>query len=244
MLKLKDLIKEKSEPTDSNQWDNWYEYIKYFDNELQQEELTKLISRFDLKLTPYFDGKILNLSDRKENIYLEYDKENEMFDPIKDINDWIYNKIHNLDINVDNIYNGHLESTLKDFKENPSSVFHYTTEEKRDLIKQSGKMVGSYGTGINNRSAYGIFTTINAEEYQDGTYGNICLQLDLPSFKKNSNIKELYLSYEPEIEEYLIRDYVLRVLEINDFHNDHPSDMSPYTIIVNHIIPIQYIKEI
>ena len=122
-------------------------------------------------------------------------------------------------------------------------MYHYTTPEKLELIKSSGKMIGSYGTGINNRSAYGIFTTVNIEEYQDGIYGDVCLEIDLSRLKLENNMSEISVEYEPEVSEYLIHEYIGSTLEI-DFNAEIPSDMSPYTLIVKHTIPTKYIKQL
>ena len=246
MIKLKSLISEISNdyPEDSNLWDDWEDYLDHFDYDIEKSEISKLIQKNDLEYETYFDNKILMLSQNKTIVYLTHDIEAQTFDVIKDINDWIYNSAEQfLEIDSSNIYSGYIETTLKEMSQHPGSVYHYTTEEKFNLIKQTGKMNGSYGTGINNRSSYGIFTSVNPEEYQDGVYGDICLMIDLENFKKDNNLKELSLEYEPEVSDYMIREYVASVLEI-EFRDSLPSDMSPYTIIVRHTIPSQYIKQI
>jgi len=241
---ITDQEREEMYPEDSDKWDDWQEYIDHFDYECLKLELSKLIKRFDLQYDTYFEEKIVKLTDDKNTVWLIHNKENETFDVIKDIHQWIYDRAEQeLEVDVDIIYSRVLESTLKDFKNNPIKVYHYTTPEKLELIKTSGKMVGSYGTGINNRGAYGIFTTVNVEEYQDGTYGDVCLEIDLPRFKLENNIPELNAEYEPEVSEYLIHEYIGSTLEI-DFNAEIPSDMSPYTLIINHTIPIKYIKQL
>lgn len=200
--------------------------------------------RHDLYGKTYFNNQIVKLEDKKQDVYLEYDKKSETATLIKDIAQWVYEVDYStLGIDSENMYNGHVESTLKDLKQNPGKVYHYTTEEGWELIQKDGKMVGSYGSGINNRGAYGIFTSVNPEEYADGVYGNICLELDLQKFKEDNQLPELNLEFEPEVEDCLIIDYIRSVLEIEN-REDVPSDISPYTIIVNHVISLNYIKQL
>lgn len=241
---ITDQERDEMYPVDSDKWDDWQEYIDHFYYTCPKLEISKLIKRFDLQYDTYFKEKIVKITDNKNVTWLLHDKENETFDVIKDINQWIYDRAEQeLEIDVGSIYNGFLESTLNEFEKTPSKVYHYTTPEKLELIRSSGKMIGSYGTGINNRGAYGIFTTVNVEEYQDGTYGDICLEIDLLRFKLENNMSEISVEYEPEVSEYLIHEYIGSTLEI-DFNAEIPSDMSPYTLIVKHTIPTKYIKQL
>lgn len=243
MIKLKDLITEQEEPTDSDQWESWYDYIDYFEYDIEKSEISKLVKRFTLNWKGYFKNKIVKIFDNKNTLYFEYDASGETFSWIKDILQWVYDNGDSLGIDPAIIYNGHVESTLKDVRENPGKVYHWTTEEKWEEIQQSGGMHGSSGTGINNRGAHGIFTSTDPEEYQLGTYGDICLEIDLDKFKQESGLKALNLDFEPEVEEYLMRDYIMSTLEIEN-RDDIPSDISPYTIIIGHNIPLKYIKQI
>ena len=226
----------------------WVEYLDHFDYDCPRIEISKLKTRFDLEYIAYFEQKIIKLYDnKKRSVWLEYDKENETFDVIKDIMDWLYSNdaetVTNL--NSDDIYSNYLETTLKKFKENPSPVYHYTTEENWELIRQDGKLVGSSGTGINNRNAHGIFTSIDPEEYQDGTYGNICLELNLPAFKSKFKIPNLDIYYEPQVADHMIREYIAYELELGELlDNYHSEGISPYTLIVGHTIPLEFIKQI
>lgn len=244
MIKLKSLLKEEREPIDSDQWDDWYEYLDYFSGDVGKDEILKIIRKHRLTGKTYFNKQIVELTDKKQKVYLEYDNDTDTASLIKDIDQWVYDVDYStLGIDPDTMYNGHVESTLKDLKQSPGKVYHYTTEDGWELIQQDGKMVGSYGTGINNRGAYGIFTSVDPEEYANGTYGNICLELDLQRFKEDTNLQELNLEFEPEVEEQLIREYIRYTLGIEN--DDYvSSDISSYTVIVNHVIPLDYIKEL
>jgi len=248
LSEITDLERDEMYPEDSDKWDDWQEYLDHFDYECPKSEISKLKNRFDLEYSSYFNQKIIKLYDLKNNIiWLEYNKENESFDVIKNIIDWTYSNDAEQVVNIsaDDIYNGHLETTLKEFKSNPSPVYHYTTEENWELIKQDGELVGSGGTGINNRSAHGIFTSVNPEEYQNGTYGNICLEINLPAFKSELKIPELNLEYEPQVAEHLVREYISYELELGEIPSDYHSEgISPYTIIVGYKMPLKFIKQI
>ena len=69
IIKLKRvLLMEDSEPINSDEWDNWYDYIKYFDSDIPKEELVKLIKKFNLNGAKHFGGKIVELTDGKTKV--------------------------------------------------------------------------------------------------------------------------------------------------------------------------------
>jgi hypothetical protein len=250
MIKLKKLLTEIDPDDNSDQWDYWYDYIYEIEYGIEKDELNKLYRKYNLSAEKYFDGKIVKLWDKKKVAYLEYDFKSETADLIKDINQWIYN-LSDMDtvalgIDETKVYNPWIESNLKDARENPGKVYHYTTEEKWEEIQQDGQIIGSSGTGLSNRWEHGIFTSTDPEEHALGTYGDICLEIDLDKFKTESGLKELDLQFEPDVMEYLIREYIRSVLELGESRDeiDSSGGMSPYTIIVGHTIPLKYIRRI
>lgn len=239
------LSSETSE--NSDEWDDWVQYIKDVDSFIEKAEISKLIKRHGLSYEIFLNNSIVKIYDKGRSVYLEFDKENDTFDNIGDIVEWAYG-LYNKDLTKygiypEKIYNGWVESSLEDLSKEPGIVYHYTNEENFESIKTSGGLTRTGGTGINNRSAYGLFTTTNREEYATGTYGEVCLEINLDEFLKNSGLKQLELAFEPEIEEYLVMEYIKGTLSLN-IHVDMPSDISPYTVIVNHDIPIQFVKQI
>jgi hypothetical protein len=243
------LLNESSEEDiNADLWDNWYSYLKENDCDITREEIKKLLKKFDLTKN-IINNKIVILSDSKNKAYLEYSAENDTFDFISDIDDWAVDLDDSemeglIGMSVDNIYNGWCESTLDDIKKNPGKVYHYTTEENWDAIKTEGVLKQSSGTGLTNRYSHGIFTSINPEEHAVGSYGNVCLEIDLETYKNDNKLSELSISYEPDVDEYLLRHQTYHVLELDTDRIDLSSDMSPYTLIISHNIPIKYIKEI
>lgn len=240
MIKLKTILSENID-----EFDNWAEYIEYEKYAMPKEDVSNLIKKFNLQGKKYLNGSIIKLWDNKQSAWLEFDGKE--LNHIEDINQWLYDLNDNEYsdyVDPDIIYNNWAESSLKDLRTNPGKVYHWTTEEAFAEIQQSGKIIGSGGSGINNRSAYGIFTSVDPEEYQLGSYGNVCLELDLDRFMKESGKIELNLSWEPQVEEYMVREYLRSALEIENDHDELESDISPYTVIVNEVIPIKYVKQI
>ena len=249
MFKLKKLLTE-SDAENSDMWDDWYSYLNDVSYGIEKEEIIKLINKYNLDGKKLLGGKIIKLWDAKRTAYLEFDETNATVDLIKDIEQWVYDlqehEYSTVGINPDTIHNSWIESTLEDLRKNPGKVYHYTTEDKWEEIQQDGQMVGSRGTGINNRGAYGIFTSTDPQEYVLGSYGNVCLELDLETYKTETGKLELNLSFEPQVEEYLVREYLRSALEIETGRDDIDNDggISPYTVIVRETIPTKYIRQI
>lgn len=252
MIQLQALITE-TEENDINVdlWEDWFQYIQYNGSDIPKNEIKKLVTKFHLTHESKIN-KILILTDSSNDVvYLEYNKDDETFDYIKDIRDWLYD-LSPLEIELmlamssDDVYNGCIEGTLTDMKHHPGKVYHYTTENKWDQIQSSGELRGSSGTGLTNRYTHGIFTSVDPEEHADGSYGNVCLQIDLDAFKQSTNLSELNLSYEPDIEEFLLRDVLRAKLDLDqiELNVDLSGGMSPYTVIVGHTIPIQFITQL
>lgn len=242
MIKLTKLITEGVE-----EFDDWFEYIKYESYAMPKEDIRQLIQKFGLQGKKYLDGKMVKLWDDKRFAWLEFD--GDTLDYVDNIGEWLSNlNEHEYAeyVNPDIIYNAWVETNLEDFKQNPGKVYHWTTEEKLEEIQQSGKVVGSRGSGLNNHGAYGIFTSTDPQEYALGSYGNVCLELDLERFLKESGKTELNLAWEPQVEEYLVREYLRSVLEIENDRDEIENDggISPYTVVVNEVVPIQYVRQI
>jgi hypothetical protein len=142
------------------------------------------------------------------------------------------------------IYINGWECTTNDLQVNPPIVYHYTTEENWEEIKESGELEGYSGTSLGNRSIIGIFTSLDPEEYSTGSYGDVCLKIDLPRFKKDFNLKKLNLYPEPEIFEKDVKNS-LKSYFPNMGHTslDSSSGVSDLTVIVGESIPINYIEE-
>ncbi len=149
-----------------------------------------------------------------------------------------------LRITDEQLYNPYTESYAKD---HPSHVYHFTTPEAWEQIQESGYLKPSYGTGINNRSDFGVFTTIDPEEYADGTYGDIVLEIDLESLRQDmmkfNPDNDIDVQPESEVKEHLLRETVAHKFNA-PCEFESPSDISGNTLTINARIPLQYVKEL
>jgi hypothetical protein len=187
--------------------------------------------------------RILLLND---DVYLSYDKADHTFYYIDDIKDWVFSLSNDEMIDYvgepDDIYNSHIGASLNDFKKNPSEVYHYTTPDGLEGIKEEGELRGGSGTGMTNRYASGVFTSVDPEEYADGTYGTICIDIDLPGFMREH--PDTHLSFEPEVEECLLRESLVGALGLEDVNvePDNSGGISYQTIIVGASIPVEFLS--
>lgn len=188
---------------------------------------------------------LLLIKENEEEFWFE--RVNGKYDYVSDIIQFIYDsdesKILNiLGIEEENVYVLEM-GTLQEIRESPGIVYHFTTEEKWSDIKKDGYMIGSRGTGLTNKVSYGIFTTTDPEEYATGTYGNVLLKIDLQSFKEENGLSQLNIELEPEWFETIIKNSLASKLQIeHEFENSN--DTSPFTLIINHKIPVKYIERI
>lgn len=228
-----------------------YDYLDYYD-ELSQELVDELKTNFNLSVDNIINYVYLIsnyyyfLTDN--NTYEKWCRKDDVSYKIEELDESEILKI--LEIKEENIYISGWECSIKRLQKHPSPVYHYTNEESWEQIQESGELEGSSGTGLGNRSVSGIFTSLDSEEYATGSYGDICLEIDLPRFKKDTGLDKLELYPEPEVYENELRntlwnklknhiDRDLETYEISDSYG-----VSIFTVIVGHSIPINYIKAI
>lgn len=103
-------------------------------------------------------------------------------------------------------------------------------------------MNDGYGTGMTNRYTSGVFASVNIEEHADGTYGDVCLEIDLQSFRQKLG-KPLDIEPEPDVLEASIDTTFASHLGID--HEPYVTDdMSEYTVIIGHTIPLAFVKRV
>jgi hypothetical protein len=229
-----------------------YEEIiqEYLDNEdyIDISLIEYLEENYNLEVTEIMYNSIYQIYD---NYYL-----------LKNYNDHYYEKwcyIDNVEEKIDvmddneilnilgkeeeEIYINGWECTTNDLQVNPPIVYHYTTEENWEEIQESGELEGYSGTSLGNRSINGIFTSLDSEEYAIGSYGNVCLKLDLPKFKEDFGLAKLELYPEPEVFEKDLRNSLKQYFPNMEYTSlDSSSGISDLTVIVGHPIPIKYIE--
>ena len=240
------------EPSEFESIDSWTDYIEE-DDVIDTDRLPELIEQFHLKANYYFDNFYLNLKDNLKSFWFEFNKSNDSYEVTERSDNGMLESIDQMDdhtklgllkINEGDLYIGAWECTIKELQEHPGTVYHYTTEEKWNDIQVSGGMKTSYGTGMTNRSTQGIFTSVDADEHASGTYGDVCLAIELNRFKQRSGIERLDLAPEPDVLEATINETFAHALGFNGHESYVTSDMSPFTVIVGHIIPVRYITRL
>lgn len=250
MIKLKKLLLE-----------NWVEDFKEKEYNISLNDIKKISEEYKLSTQFKLKNNIICISDESESIELYFlkDLNTNYYDLIASTKDELENWITDVSINTiqeiiypvseENIGNPWIDDglSIKQLKENSVKLYHYTSEENWDDIQAEKILKMSYGTSLTNRGTFGIFCTTDPETYADGTYGNICLEIDINEFKNGENIKDINLEYEPDVEDYLLRSYLIYNLSHENISEDIiyvPSDVSMNTIIIGHNIPIQYIKQL
>lgn len=223
------------------------DYLEYYDD-LSQELVDELKANFNLSIDNIINYVYLInnyyyfLTDN--DIYEKWCRKDNVSYKIEELDESEILEI--LDTKEEDIYMSGWECSIKQLQEDPSPVYHYTNEESWEQIQESGELEGSSGSGLGNRSISGIFTSLDSEEYATGSYGDICLEIDLPRFKKDMSVARLELYPEPEVYENELRNQLknqidrdLETYEISDSYG-----VSIFTVIVGHAIPIKYIKAI
>ena len=237
------------------------------DNEYIDKPLADYLEEnYDLEIIEIMYNSVYELSDRNlEVIEEEHNSIYKIYDYyylLKNDNDHYYEKwcrvrdieetidymedqdiLNLLGKEEDEIYIDGWECNIDDLQKNPPVLYHYTTEEAWEEIQESGELVGGSGTGLGNRSANGIFTSFDSEEYAIGTYGDICLEINLPAYKKDNGLEEVSLYPEPEILEVSIRNLLKSYFDnvsLDEVPNS--SGVSSLTVIINDTIPLKYIR--
>ncbi len=241
------ILREEKDPI--AEAEDWYEWVNWNDTDITLEEYQQLKDKFNLVSDHIIKNKIAKLYDEQNTVYLEFFPEHQTFDvwakDDEDVEETVMRlpeseALELLGIEEDDVWMGHWECTIKDAQEFPGMVYHYTTPEKWEEIQEHGGLIPSYGSGLTNRNASGVFTTCDPEELEVGTYGDVRLDIDLARFKTENNLPKLEINPEPEVLEVELHRNLLSKFGI-DSREEVSSDMSPYTMIVNHFIPVEYI---
>lgn len=242
-LELDDEVDERS----------WKEVLDEDDEIEGILEFKKFIERFELTYEHLIQNRIILVTDGDEKVYFEFYEDGELFTVLAESADDMQQEVINmsdskmldwLGIEETDVYIDGWETTIKDAQENPGTVYHYTTEEGLEKIEKSKVVNPSYGTGLTNRHARGIFTSVDPEEYAMGTYGDICLALNLSQYKEDQGIDRLDLYPEPEVLEVSMRNLLYHRLQLDTPSDEASSDMSIFTMIVGHAIPFKYVTVI
>lgn len=243
---IKKLLRENVESFE--EYDDWGNWLDYESSYIEPETLTALIKHFNISYEFVIPDKILKLYDNNQTVWLEKDDTYEVIATNEEgLDEWItrmqdYQKLDILGISENDLYIGGWECTIGDAREHPGTVYHYTTEEKWEEIQNDGYIYPESGTGLTNRHISGVFACNTPDTYADGTYGDVCLAINLSQYMKENNLKEINMSPEPEVEEEAINSTLRHVLGMEETPSYISSDMSETTVVVGHSIPTKYIE--
>jgi len=147
------------------------------------------------------------------------------------------NDIWQLDISEE--LGEHEDNFNKEFWEGPGELYHATTEDHIEGIKENGLESRNETRGMSNRSVGGgVFTSANHEEI--GSYGDKLITIDANKMKADGYTP--YVMQEPDIAEGEARGSVAYQLNIEDFSPDIESGMSYSTFIFTDDIPAKYLR--
>lgn len=244
-----DANKREEELPKYHDYDDWTNYLD-FEDSIELDQMEGFVNKFGLKSFLYMEGSYLNIRDDKNSYWLE--KSDDSYDKIEDSDDEMKNnyipglqdheKLNDMRITEDDLYIDGWETTIGELRKNPGLVYHYTNEDNLKKIKKTKELRPSFGSGLTNRNAHGIFCSVSPDTYADGVYGDILLEIDLNSFKESEGLTKLDLEPEPDILESSINATFAHKLGFVDYSEYVSDDMSSETIIVGHVIPIKYIR--
>lgn len=246
-----DANKREELPPKYEEYDNWTDYLDFESGDIEENQLPSFIEYFDLQSIHYLNDNYLNLRDSQSSYWFQ--KNDDLYEKQAESDEDMKSDIHRIDDHIklelmglteDNLYIGGWECTIGEFRSEGGLAYHYTTEEKWEKIQKTRELRTSYGTGLTNRNANGIFASVSPDTYAEGTYGDILLEIDLTRFKNDYNIERLDLSPEPDVLEAAINNSFANSLGFDDYDEYISSDMSEETVIIGHVIPLKYIKQL
>ena len=241
---------KESETPGLDEYEDWTDYLEDNEYNLSLEDVQSLANHFELNLDEPIEGALLRIRDSRKTAYLSMDGNDDLsvfaWDEESCASELNRMSDHEmflwLGIKEDDLYMDGWECTIGDFKEYPRTVYHYTTEEKWEEIQESGGLRCGYGSGITNTCEHGVFTSMDPEEHAIGTYGNVCLEIDLRKLKEIHGT--LSVSPEPDALTHNLVSVLFHKLELDSRNNlDSSFGMSPHTVIVSHSIPLSCISE-
>lgn len=207
---------------------------KYIDNNRHSFKYKENTSIFSLNNTLYFLEQ-----DDETYEFASIDEDEISTDPEG------YLDFHFPLFDIKDLYLCALEQTLGSLQDDPSGTYyHYTTEEAWEEIQEDGYMITSSGTGLENRGQSGIFTSVDPETYADGTYGDVCLKLDIEAYINDGH--RATAEVESPVLEMEIANFINCVLD-KECESYCSSDYSQFTVIIipeEGSLPIKYITRI
>jgi hypothetical protein len=127
----------------------------------------------------------------------------------------------------------------REFWEHPAGLFHYTEAQRVPDIRRQGLEARSQTRGISNRgTGAAVFTTLDHMEYEDGSYGEVLVQIDTRAMARDG--LRPHVSPEEPYFEYEQLRRLAHLLGVND-EFDLESGISGNTVVVFDDIPAKYL---
>ncbi len=129
----------------------------------------------------------------------------------------------------------------EEFWEYPGVVYHATPSENVESILASGLSMASKTRGISNRwVSAAVYTTVDLEEAQLGSYGDAIFEIDCGAMKRDGYTPRV--EQEPNIAEAAQLSSLAHLAEIEDYEPDIEGGMSPHTVVIHGAIPAEYLR--
>ena len=134
-----------------------------------------------------------------------------------------------------------LRDELEDFWTRPAPLYHATTEDHLDDILAEGLIPMAQSRGLRNRGVRpAVFTTLNRESAERGTYGDVVFEIDTGAMARDGYTPQV--AQEPDVVEADGRNALAHALGVDDFVDEAEND--PDTIIVFGPIPRKYLRRL
>lgn len=141
---------------------------------------------------------------------------------------------------LEDYYPGYSEKFNSEFWENPSQIYHCSTEYNVADILLNGIEARNLTRGISNKyTGASVFCTMDIDEAMLGSYGDFIFEIDCRKLKANGITP--YVSLEEPFVEYEYRNALAYKLGI-EYEADLEHGISPYTVVVFSNIDPEYIK--
>lgn len=231
---FKDIPKQKQTPVEQTE-----QYLKLesqtpeiiqdlLDNCKDIKEAIKVLKTYKIKHKIIKDIVVIYLNNK---IYIIDDMLT-----MKDAQEWLWSLS---DWDLDDYIT--LGDSNKDFWDYPSVVYHATTPEKWEIIKEKGLERRDRSRGIDNRNTgSAIFTSDNPDDI--GVYGNVVIEINAPQMKIDGYMPPV--SKEKPIEEAEKREALANLIGLDDFYVEVESGIRTTTIVFFGHIPSKYLRKI
>jgi len=128
----------------------------------------------------------------------------------------------------------------RDFWASTPDLWHATTEDHVDSIREEGLRAENQTRGISNRSTgAAVFTADDPEALAMGSYGDVLIRINTAAMKADGRTP--YTSREPDVVDAELRGAIAHRLGLRDYEPEIEQGMDTTTVIVHGSIPAKYL---